>query len=109
MNLSNKSICEREKKVLSSIQKLPYCPIAIKSGKGALLYDYDGNEYIDFLSSASSANLGHGNKEITQAVKNQMDQITQYTIAYFTCESPVILAEKIINLTPGNNCKKSSL
>lgn len=63
MNLSNKSICEREKKVLSSIQKLPYCPIAIKSGKVALLYDYDGNEYIDFLSSASSANLGHGHKE----------------------------------------------
>lgn len=106
MNLSNKNICEREKKFLSSIQKLPYCPIAIKNGKGALLYDYDGNEYIDFLSSASSANIGHGNKEIAQAVKNQMDQITQYTIAYFTCESPVLLAEKIINLAPGDNDKK---
>ena len=106
MNLTNKDICEREKKVLSSIQKLPYCPIAIKSGKGALLYDCDGNEYIDFLSSASSANIGHGNKEITQAVKNQMDKITQYTIAYFTCEPPVILAEKIINLAPGDNNKK---
>lgn len=106
MILTNKNICDREKKVLSSIQKLPYCPIAIKSGKGSLLYDYDGNEYIDFLSSASSANLGHGNKEITQAVKNQMDQITQYTIAYFTCESPVLLAEKIIDLSPGDNNKK---
>ena len=31
-----------------------------------------------------------------------MDQITQYTIAYFTCEPPVLLAEKIINLAPGN-------
>lgn len=106
MNLTNKNICEREKKVLSSIQKLPYCPIAIKSGKGALLYDYDGNEYIDFLSSASSANIGHGNKEITQAVKDQMDLITQYTIAYFTCEPPVLLAEKIIDLSPGDNNKK---
>lgn len=104
--LTNKSICEKEKLVLSQIQKLPYCPIAIKSGNGALLYDYDGNEYIDFLASASSANLGHGNKEIAQAVKDQMDDITQYTIAYFTCEPPVSLAEKIIELAPGDNYKK---
>lgn len=106
MNLTNRIICEREKNVLSSIQKLPYCPVAIKSGKGALLYDYDGNEYIDCLSSASSANLGHGNKEITEAVKSQMDKIIQYTIAYFTCEPPVLLAEKIIDLVPGDNNKK---
>ena len=47
-NLTNKSICEKEKLVLSQVQKLPYCPIAIKSGDGALLYDYDDNKYIDF-------------------------------------------------------------
>lgn len=105
-NLTNKSICEKEKLVLSQVQKLPYCPIAIKSGDGALLYDYDDNKYIDFLASASSANLGHGNKEIAKAVKEQMDKITQYTIAYFTCEPPVSLAEKIIELTPGDNDKK---
>lgn len=106
MNLTNKNLCEREKKVLSSIQKLPYCPIAIKNRQGSLLYDYDGNEYIDFLSSASSANIGHGNEEIIKAVKNQMEKIIQYTIAYFTTESPILLAEKIIDLSPGDNDKK---
>lgn len=104
--VTNKSICEKEKLVLSQIQKLPYCPIAIKNGNGALLYDYDNNEYIDFLASASSANIGHGNKEIAQAVKEQMDEITQYTIAYFTSEPSISLAEKIIELAPGDNNKK---
>lgn len=104
--LKNKFICEKEKLVLSQIQKLPYCPIAIKSGDGALLYDYDDNEYIDFLASASSANIGHGNKEIAQAVKNQMEQIAQYTLAYFTSQPSISLAEKIIELAPGDNNKK---
>lgn len=48
MNLTNKNLCEREKKVLSSIQKLPYCPIAIKNGQGSLLYDYDGMNILTF-------------------------------------------------------------
>lgn len=68
---SSKEICKRESEVLAKTQKLPYCPIAFESGKGALLYDYEGNEYIDLLSSASSANIGHGNLWNAQAVKDQ--------------------------------------
>lgn len=102
----NEQICEKEKLFLSQVQKLPYCPIAIEKGDGALLYDFDNNEYIDFLASASSANIGHGNKEIAQAVKEQMDKITQYTIVYFSSKASVDLAEKIVNLSPGDNNKK---
>lgn len=53
-----------------------------ESGCGALLFDHDGKS-IDFYH-ACSANLGHGNKEIAEAVKEQMDKITQYTFAYLT-------------------------
>ena len=103
---SNKDVCDKEAKFLSSVQKLPYCPIVIDSGEGALLYDLEGNEYIDFLASASSANIGHGNKEIADAVREQMGKITQYTIVYTTTEPPVSLAEKIVSLVPGDNDKK---
>ena len=40
---SSKEICKRESEVLAKTQKLPYCPIAFESGKGALLYDFEGN------------------------------------------------------------------
>ena len=63
--------------VVALYQRIPYYPIAFERGKGALLYDYDGKEYIDFLASASSANAGHGNEEIAEAVYNQMKNITQ--------------------------------
>lgn len=103
---TNKEICSTETTVFAKTQKLPYCPIAFKSGKGALLYDYDGKEYIDLLSSASSANIGHGNEEIAETVKNQMSKLAQYTIVYFSCKEPVEYAQKLIELYPGDNNKK---
>ena len=103
---SSKEICKRESEVLAKTQKLPYCPIAFESGKGALLYDYEGNEYIDLLSSASSANIGHGNCEIAQAVKDQMSKLAQFSTVYFSCREPVEYAEKLIQLYPGDNNKK---
>ena len=51
---------------IANFQKIPYYPISFKYGKEALLYDYNGKEYIDFLASASSANIGHGNLVITK-------------------------------------------
>lgn len=99
-------IAENEKKYVSKAQKIPYYPVAFKKGKGALLYDYEGKEYIDFLSSASSANIGHGNEEIAQVVKEQMENLAQYTLAYFYAGEPVELARKLISLAPGNDDKK---
>lgn len=87
-----------EKGYVAKYQRIPYYPVAFKSGNGALLYDYNGKEYIDFLSSASSANLGHGNMEIADAVYNQMKNITQYTCAYFQMKEAMDLAEKLTSI-----------
>lgn len=102
----NEKIADLESKTISKTQKVYYYPLAVKEGTGAIIRDYDGNEYIDFLSSASSANIGHGNKEIAEAVKMQMEKISQYTLAYFYCNVPVQLAKKLIEITPGDFDKK---
>lgn len=103
---SSNLIVKKEKQFVAKTQKIPYYPVAFKSGEGALLYDYEGNEYIDFLASAGSANIGHGNKELAQAVKEQMDDLTQYTLAYFNSGPPIDLAEKLVEIAPGDNDKK---
>lgn len=95
-----------ELKCIAKTQKIPYYPVAFESGDGALLYDCEGKEYIDFLASAGSANSGHGNKEIAQAVKDQMDKLTQYTLAYFNTAAPIELSEELIKIAPGNFEKK---
>lgn len=103
---TSKEISKREREVLGKTQKLPYCPIVFKYGKGSLLYDYEGKEYIDLLSSASSSNIGYGNEEIAEAVKEQMLKLSQMAMVYFPCKEPVEYAEKLIELYPGDNNKK---
>lgn len=106
MKLSNQEIQRRKLDSIANTQQISYSPIAFECGKDALLFDYDGNKYIDFLSSACSANLGYGNKEISEAVKEQMDKITQYSFAYFNTAPPVQYAEKLAEITPGDYEKK---
>lgn len=96
-----------EKGYVAKYQRIPYYPVAFEKGDGALLYDYNGKEYIDFLASASSANLGHGNKEVADAVYEQMQNITQYTCAYFQMKEAMDLAEKLASLTGRPNMQVS--
>lgn len=96
-----------EKGFVAKYQRIPYYPVAFERGNGALLYDYNGKEYIDFLASASSANLGHGNKEVADAVYDQMSRVAQYTCAYFQMKEAMDLAEKLVSLTGRDNMQVS--
>ncbi|WP_257350695.1 aspartate aminotransferase family protein [Pseudalkalibacillus decolorationis] len=51
----------------------PY-PIIMNKGKGAYLYDLDGNEYIDYLLSYGALMLGHGHPDVIQAIQTQIDE-----------------------------------
>lgn len=97
--LSSEETRNKELEYIAKTQKIPYYPVSFVRGKDALLYDAEGNEYIDFLSSASTANTGHGNERIAKAVYNQMTDLTQYTISYFYTKAPVLLAEKLVEVT----------
>ena len=102
--IMNKEInTDARESYIANFQKIPYYPISFRSGKGALLYDYNGKEYIDFLASASSANIGHGNSEIADAVYEQMKKITQYASVYFSMPEEEILAQKLIKLIGEKN------
>ncbi|MDD2217508.1 MAG: aminotransferase class III-fold pyridoxal phosphate-dependent enzyme [Eubacteriales bacterium] len=95
-----------EARYISKAQKIPYYDMVFESGKGALLYDTEGNEYIDLLASAGSANTGNGNIEIADAVYEQMKKICQITPAYVYTEKNVELAKKLTELAPGDFEKK---
>lgn len=55
-------------------------PIFIKKAKNQYLYDVDGNEYIDFISSWGPMILGHSNEKILNSVKNKIDLGTSFGI-----------------------------
>ena len=72
-------------------------PIFIQKAKGAYLFDEDGNQYIDFISSWGPLILGHGYKPVVQAVQDQADKGTSYGIP---TELETKIAELAITMAP---------
>ena len=76
--------------------------IAISKGKGAWLYDEQGNALLDCISSWWTNLFGHSNPLINKAITEQLEKIEHVMLAGFT-HSPVIeLSEKLSALTNGN-------
>ena len=102
MNSIGQEIQDKQKKyVLQSwnAQK-DLRPIPIEKAEGIYLYDYDGNRYTDMSSLHVNANLGHGNREINEAIKNKLDQYA-FISESFADKDRGDLAEMIISLMPG--------
>ncbi len=74
--------------------------IPIKKGQGVWLEDFDGNRYLDAISSWWVNLFGHANPVINAALKDQLDTLEQVIFAGFTHEVGVNLAEKLVEITP---------
>jgi adenosylmethionine-8-amino-7-oxononanoate aminotransferase len=73
--------------------------VAISHGKGAWLYDHDGNRYLDAISSWWVNLFGHANPSINQALKDQLDSLEHVMLAGFTHKPVVELSERLSTLT----------
>ena len=75
--------------------------IRMVRGSGALLWDDNGNEYIDAIGSLWYSQVGHGNAEIAEAVAEQIRTLETYSIFDpFTNEKAEQLAAKLVTLSP---------
>lgn len=95
------SLVERDEKVVAPCQHLSYYPLAIAKVEDSVITDLDGNKFIDFLSSASSLNIGSSNPIITKAIEEQLKKFTQYTAAYTYNEQTTEYAERLVSVYPG--------
>ena len=64
------------------------------------MYDFDGNRYIDAVSSWWVNLFGHSNTRINTKIKAQLDTLEHVLLAGFTHEPAVELAHKLVNITP---------
>lgn len=72
-------------------------PIFFNKGKGAYIYDTDGREYIDYVSSWGAMIAGHANEKVLNSIKETLNNGTGFG-APTTIETD--LAKKIIELMP---------
>lgn len=94
-------ILKRDAQAIASGQHILYFPIVVDAVEGDTIVDIDGNRYIDFLSSASSLNMGGMNPQIRQAVWRQMEKCTQYCTCYTLNRPMVDYAERLTSIYPG--------
>jgi len=79
-------------------ESLPMIPI--RRGQGAWLEDFDGNRYLDAISSWWVNLFGHANPTINAAIKQQLDALEHVILAGFTHEPAITLAERLLELAP---------
>ena len=86
--MSNREIFEESKKYMPggvnspvrAYRDMGIDPPVMKSGKGVILTDEDGKEYIDFVLAWGPMILGHSNEEVVTAIK----EISERAIAFGT-------------------------
>ena len=103
--MDNKTLIERDLAVLwhpctqmKDHEELP--PIPIKKGNGVWLEDFDGNRYIDAISSWWVNLFGHNNPCINAAIHEQLTKLEHVMLAGFTHEAVVKLSEELVQITP---------
>jgi 4-aminobutyrate aminotransferase len=100
-----RELAKRDEKVISQ-SFVRFYPLAIQSGKGCIIRDVDGNEYIDFNSGLVCLNVGHSHPKVVEAIKSQLDRFLHYSVTDFLYREVVDVAEKLVTLTPGKWEKK---
>ncbi len=100
-----RELAMRDEKVISQ-SFVRFYPLAIQSGKGCIIRDVDGNEYIDFNSGLVCLNVGHSHPKVVEAIKNQLDRFLHYSVTDFLYREVVDVAEKLVKITPGKWEKK---
>jgi acetylornithine/N-succinyldiaminopimelate aminotransferase len=69
-------------------------PVEFVRGEGALLWDSEGKEYLDFLAGISVCSVGHCHPEVVEAVREQVGRLMHVSNLFYT-EPMVRLAERL--------------
>lgn len=81
-------------------------PIYVEKAEGAMVWDVDGNQYIDFAGGIGVQNLGHRPSFVTQAIEDQLQRFIHTSINVLPYELYIEVAEKLSQITPGHHPKK---
>ena len=74
-------------------------PLVVARAKGALIWDADGREYLDFAGGIGCQNLGHGHEAILAAIHEQVDSYLHQCFMVGSYEPYVELCRRLADLS----------
>jgi len=83
-----------------------FYPLVVESGRGCIVKDVDGNEFIDFNSGLVCLGVGHSHPKVVSAIKKQCDRFLHYSNTDFYYDEVITLAGKLVEIAPGDFEKK---
>ena len=83
--------------------------VVVEKAEGALVWDVDGNQLLDFAGGIGMINVGHRNEKVVNAIKEQLDKYIHTCTLVTTMEPYLELAELLNSVTPGDFPKKTLL
>lgn len=104
--MKNEQLQLRKSKVIARGQGNIY-PVYVEHAKNAELWDVEGKRYIDFGTGIAVCNTGHNHPAVVKAVKEQVDKFSHTCVMVNPYEVAVELAEKLIDIAPGDSDKKA--
>src|SRR6202047_404875 len=81
-------------------------PLVLVEGRGAILRDSHGREYIDGNSSIWTNIHGHNHPHINAAIRQQLDRVAHTSFLGFTNPPAIELAAKLVDLFPKNTLSR---
>lgn len=79
--------------------------IYVSHGRGAVIVDVEGREYLDFGGGIAVMNVGHSHPKVVKAIKDQAEKFTHTCFMVSPYASAVNLAEKLCAAVPGDTPK----
>lgn len=73
-------------------------PVVLEKGKGALLWDVEGKEYVDVLAGIAVMSVGHSNPKVIAAMKEQADKLVQCFTYHHTIPA-IKLGKRLVELS----------
>lgn len=75
-------------------------PLVAKSGRGVMVEDVDGNEFLDFSSGIAVVSTGHCHPEVVAAIRKQAGELIHMSGTDFYYENMITLAERLAKTAP---------
>ncbi|WP_245995364.1 aminotransferase [Sphingomonas olei] len=81
-------------------------PVVITQGKGAVLTDERGIDYVDAMAGLWCVNVGYGRSEIADALRDQANQLSYcHAFSSMSSDKPALLAQRLIDMAPAGMSK----
>src|SRR6476659_9459938 len=103
------SVGPQATKIINDIKNTSYSstytyPLVIKTGKGCILQDIDGNNFLDFTSNIGSCPLGYSRPEIMEVLKEYSSNGSHKIAGQdFYCEEHAQIAHKLLSVSRRNS------